>query len=97
MGNMDYMCDHEIAVLSQTHPYRRPVHVHPGDQLAPGVGCHEQDLEGDGQAQRHLEFSMEGDLLDALRGGPGRYRGDVFLVMKLEVRVEPSQAQFQTI
>jgi hypothetical protein len=44
-----------------------------------------------------LEFSLEGDLLHALRGGPWRYRGDAFLVTKLEVGIEPSLAQFESV
>jgi hypothetical protein len=44
-----------------------------------------------------LEFSVEGDMRHAIRGGPWRYRGDAFLVTKLEVGVEPSLMQFITV
>ncbi|XP_066336375.1 uncharacterized protein [Miscanthus floridulus] len=44
-----------------------------------------------------LEFAVEGDMRHAIRGGPWRYRGDAFLVTKLEVGMEPSLIQFSTV
>ncbi|CAD6255312.1 unnamed protein product [Miscanthus lutarioriparius] len=73
--------------LSQCHacPHHRgrSVHVRADDQLVPGDRYYEEDLEG---RRFILEFAVEGDMRHAIRGGPWRYRGDAFLVTKLEVQ-----------
>lgn len=44
-----------------------------------------------------IEFSVEGDMQHALHGCPWRYRGDAFLITKLEVGEEPSLILFNTV